>query len=387
MLMSLWACSSDYDANGTDAVTAPVYLSASIGGEEVHSRVSYDNPDSIPSEQYPFTAIIFASTTAASYNWNGTDMDASADNTISYCDKSVTFTSGDPVLLAEPIKWPSGDADLPVYFTGLYPANTSSLWTSIGDNNASCTVDGKTDILTAAESIGSYSEHAAKSEAVLHFHHKLCKLRFNICSESEKVMAAWGRLLKIELIGQKTKITTTLSDGSATFDYANASATDDEAESNILPLYHIGTDDKFVLSYYKSDNPADIITQVYYDELSESEQDAYTPNISEMANIPNNATEVAYVLCPPMEIGRTTNADGETVPDKYYTVNVYTDGGVVSFLKLNLSDELGNTFYGNTAGKEFIITLDFVIGNKIYSSSAKVTPWVNGGQTEIHIEE
>ena len=380
---AITACSNEPLGNNQNAgaTDVPVYLSANITNGDVTSRASYDNPYNTPKENYPFTAIIFASTRKGSYDWNGTDMDASTDGTISYCDKSVTFTSGEPVLLAESIKWPSGDADFPVYFTGIYPANTS-LWAT-SSNSASCIIDGKTDVITSAENYGTFANHAAKAEAQLTFNHHLCKLRFRICSESEKVTDAWGRLLKIELINQKTKCTTTLSDGTATFGWATAD-TDPEAEDNVLPLYQTGKDSRFELQYTYGNT-----TKTYseYNLLTEDEKAAYTPNISEMANMPTSATEVAYVLCPPIEIGQTTDTDGSIIPDNYYTLNVYTDGGVVSFLKLNLKDTSDNTFYGNTAGKEFLITLDFVVGNKIYSSSAQITPWKNGGQTDIEIDE
>lgn len=193
------------------------------------------------------------------------------------------------------LKYPTDDSQ--VYCVGLYP---SGVWSATDNNTtATATIDGSKDLMFAKEISGKQTEPL--SSKVLNFEHQLTWLKVCICATSQDAVAAWGKVRRIT-IASKTQAEVTLKSGGVSFDT-----------------------DGFIVAF-------------------EGTEDLHT-----------TINEVGSVFCSP-----TTN--------NYYTVTVMVgnDDNVDDNNKnktitktINLINEDGTPYTGDTKGKLFVLALYF----------------------------
>ena len=313
-----------------------IYLGAQVGPQVV-TRTPYtpENGSNIPSSSTPLDVSVWASTTPNVFPNDGLNGSNNAEGKVAIHTRAH-FLGGDPQLLGEAV-YPKGNA--PVYFVGMHPKSDS--W-STDDNNthALFTFSGCEDIMFAPMISGSYGI-AFEDSPSFYFRHLLTYLRIEMVADMaeesklkrEEVSEAWGAIKEISIVSSnKIAIDLSSDQRGVVFD-----------ENTIeMPLYHKDTNNTF---------PA---TNDFY--------------------IPTSITEVAYVLCAPVEAQYKYIVDGEDVLKPEYTLQLKTEQRTIEIpidLKLDSGTAESSYFTGSTMARQFTILLNFKMGN-IISVSATI---------------
>lgn len=318
------ACTSHDEA---PIARVPIYICAAVESQQASTRAPYSL--TVPSATEPLVADVWMSTTSHSYPGAQVGAAEDAPTTIDY-HNTATFTGDKKQLLNTQIYYP---ASAMVYFVGLYPQGAWQVADDGGTRNAAtCTFDGKTDVMCAAEVSNSLSTSA--TPPTLQFRHLLTWLRFKVSAENQDCIDAWGQLTDIA-IESNNKVKVNLGTNYVTFSA-------DVAEPTLN-------------AYTTADEP-------------------FTGKTVDLYTTPQ---EVAYVLAEPVA---ATNTDTE------YTLFVSTVARKNVPVKINLKAASGEDFVGYTSSHQFTISLRFSTGDNIMTT-VEVEPWTNGGSIIQPVEE
>ena len=330
VLMGMVACNTSQEALPPVDEASRIYLGANVGSQVV-VRAPYApaNGSNTPSASSPLDVSVWASTTDGVFP-NSSLNGSNNDNGIVAIHTRAHFTGGDPQLLGEAV-YPKGNAL--VYFVGLHPKSND--WTTDDGTQARFTISGREDVMFAPKISGKYGIDFENSPT-FHFRHLLTYLRIEMVADMtedaipkrEEVSEAWGAIKKLT-IKSRNKIVVDLNSNSS---YA---AFEEELPID-MSLYHKDSDTPF---------PA---TNDFY--------------------IPTTITEVAYVLCEPVEAEYTHIVNGEDVLKPEYTLHLETDQRTIEIpidLKLNSGTAESSYFTGSTIARQFTILLNFKMGDII----------------------
>lgn len=296
-----------------------ILLQAGVGGLDIATKAPYTFT-TLSNENY-LDADVWVSTTDGSYpdySDNG-----EGDITIAY-HNSAHFVSNTLQGMEHAIFYPSSPNTTPVYLCGLYPQSTWSL--SGGNTAVSAGIDGKTDLMVAPQVSTTLQNTNNSIYPTLAFGHLLTWLRISVKAEDANMVGAWGALQSISLQNANNSVNATLSTGAATF---SGSAT--------VPSYCTGNNTAFSGQSY---------------------------------TLTTSAVEKAYILCAPVT---ATNSGNE------YNLIVSTANRTDLVVPINLTANGGSVdFEGNTAGRQFSVTLVFKSGT-VATSVTAVDGWGNGG--------
>ena len=364
VLASMMACTNDTPGiHPLGEEASRIYLSASVG-EAVSSRTPYTgDPTEIDGSQYevptmsqPLDVSVWASTTSGSFLNEGKD---GSDGTVAI-HTQAHFLSGAPQLLGQAI-YPKKD-NTPVHFVGFHPKSSDTdKWTLQNDNNsASFTFTGKEDVMFAPRISGEYGT-AYEASPTFHFHHLLTYIRIEMVADKdeedvekkEEVSQAWGSIESMT-ISSVDKVTVN-NLGSTAFSINNVVFGNDEIS---MSFYQTGTDNTF-------------------------------PPASSY-EIPVNETEVAYVLCAPVQGVDKHVVNGNDVEKPEYNLHIKTSKRELD-IPIDLKNEGGTAFTDNTMGYQFVIQLNFKMGNVIGVSAAisldANTDWFTHGTGSTDLKE
>lgn len=360
VLASMMSCTYDTpDMEQTDEEAGRIYLSAGIE-KSVSSRVPYHptdengNPLSTPTGTHPLNVSVWASTVSGSYP--NSELNGRTGTVAIHTE--AHFQSGEPQLLGDaiyPQKTEGAETAVPVYFIGLHPL--SDAWTSSDDNkNASYTFNGKEDVMFAPQISGTYGI-AFNNSPKFHFHHLLTWLRIKMVADltetdvfkKEAIATAWGKIKSLTLLEQQKTVTIN-NVGEVTKETLSSHVIFSGTSTEIY-LYQSGTNDEVfpVMDNYM---------------------------------IPTTETEVAYVMCAPVEGKYQHTVNGEEVLKPEYILHIETDRrgelDIPIDLKVNDDNVEASYFTGSTMGKQFTILLNFKMGDVI-SVSTEISV---GGDTD-----
>ena len=378
VLASMLSCTNDAPEMEQTDEAGRIYLSAGIG-EVVSSRTPYEL--TAPTTEHPLNVSVWASTTSGVFQHitgkNGSDGTVAIHT-------QAHFQSGTPQLLGEAIypKEPTeGAQPAPVYFVGFHPqSSTEQPWSMTNDNqSATFTFTGKEDVMFAPQISGTYNTDFDASPQ-FNFYHLLTWLRIEMVADKdedgiinkEAIAEAWGKITSLTI---KSNNQVTVKSLGQT--YADANETKNELVKNLtfggdvtdMNFYHTGSDNQF---------------------LKDAESYA----------IPTTLTEVAYVMCAPVQGAYQHTVDGMDVKKPEYTLHLTTEKRELDIpIDLKIADdddEPDSYFTGNTRGHQFKILLNFKMGNVI-SVSAEISLGANadwythgtgtGDIKEDHIKE
>ena len=367
VLASMMACTDNTPAiHPLDEEASRIYLSAGIG-EAVSSRTPYSGE--VPTTSHPLDVSVWASTTPGVFP----DSDLNGKTGIVAIHTQAHFQSGAPQLLGEAIYPTDPDAQEgtvgnppTVYFVGFHPkSEDGSLWTSSDDNNvASFTFTGKEDVMFAPQIEGKYGT-AYDQSPTFHFHHLLTCIRIEMIADKAEedvenrkdVSDAWGEIESLTISSQQNVTVSSLSE--ETFIPSNVAFVGEEVD---MKLYQTGTDNVFQNS------------MIPYEE----------------------ATEVAYVMCAPVVgVAQADGAiEGEYVTVPEYTLHIKTSQRELDIpidLKKKNGEDSFTYFTGSTMGHQFLVQLNFKMGNVISVSAAisldANTDWFTHGTGSEDLEE
>ena len=357
VLASMMACTNDTPGiRPMDEEASRIYLSAGVGEPVVSSRTPYQYE--VPTMSQPLDVSVWASTTSGSFlhkeGKNGSDGTVAIHT-------QAHFQSGAPQLLGQAI-YPKND-NTPVHFVGFHPK--SDAWTLLdGENSASYIFTGREDVMFAPRISGAYGT-AYENSPTFHFRHLLTWLRIEMIADMDEedvenrkaVAEAWGEIVSMTISSKNQVTVNNLSEEG--FNSSNVIFSGDAPD---MKLYHTGTDDVF-------------------------------PNAGSQMIPYEKLTEVAYVLCAPV-VGEDYIVDaGKEVKVPEYTLHVKTTKRDV-YIPIDLMKIDGNAvspFTVNTMGYQFIIQLNFKMGNVIGVSAAisldANTDWFTHGTGSEDLEE
>ncbi len=352
---SMLSCTNDAPEMEQTDEASRIYLSAGIG-EVVSSRTPYEL--TAPTTEHPLNVSVWASTTSGVFEHDGKN---GSDGTVAI-HTQAHFQSGTPQLLGEAIypKEPTeGAQSAPVYFVGFHPqSSTEQPWSATnGNQSATFTFTGKEDVMFAPQISGVYGTDFDVSPQ-FKFYHLLTWLRIEMVADKdendilkkEAIAEAWGKITSLTI---KSNNQVTVNSLGQT--YADADETKKEIVNNLtfsaetdMNFYHTGSDNQF---------------------LKDAESYA----------IPTALTEVAYVMCAPVQGVYQYTVDGVDVKKPEYTLHLKTEKRELDIpidLKIADGDEETSYFTKNTRGHQFKILLNFKMGNVI-SVSAEISLGAN----------
>ena len=369
VLAGMMACTNDTPGiRPTDEEASRIYLSAGVGGPVVSSRTPYmGDPTEINGSQYevptmtqPLDVSVWASTTSGSFLNKGKD---GSDGTVAI-HTQAHFQSGAPQLLGQAI-YPKND-NTPVHFVSFHPKSDS--WNLQNDNNsANFTFSGKEDVMFAPRISGTYGidyENSPGSVPTFHFRHLLTWLRIEMIADMDEedvenrkaVAEAWGEIVSMTISSKNQVTVNNLSE-----EGFNSSNVIFSGEATDMKLYHTDTDNVF-------------------------------PNAGSQMIPYEKLTEVAYVMCAPV-VGQYIDDEGKDLPVPEYTLHIQTTKRDVH-IPIDLMKIDGNAvspFTVNTMGYQFIIQLNFKMGNVIGVSAAisldANTDWFTHGTGSTDLKE
>lgn len=350
VLASMLSCTNDAPEMEQTDEASRIYLSAGIG-EVVSSRTPYEL--TAPTTEHPLNVSVWA-TTDNTGKYPDSRLNGSNDTVAIHT--QAHFQSGTPQLLGEAI-YPKakGQNAKTVYFVGFHPQSTS--WTASNENqSATFTFTGKEDVMFAPQISGEYNTDFDASPQ-FNFYHLLTWLRIEMVADKdeddimnkEAIAEAWGKITSLTI---KSNNQVTVNSLGQT--YADANETKNELVNNLtfggseigMNFYHTGTDTSF-------------------------------PKDAEGYAIPTALTEVAYVMCAPVQGDYQHDAVDVKKPE--YTLHLTTEKRELDIpidLKIADGDEETSYFRENTRGHQFKILLNFKMGNVI-SVSAEISLGAN----------
>lgn len=273
-----------------------IKVSAAVGSETKAVTAPVVYTETTPSTTSPLVSDIWFSTTAGHYPGTAGGNGVSQDGNTIDTHRTITYTSGNPTM-------PSGFNDTylrypsgNVYCVGMYP---QSRWSTTGEGiNAQATINGSEDLMFATELTGSSSNKLTYQHQ--DFKHLLTLIKVRVRTASVEAGDTWGHLKTIS-IKSKNQVTVNLTEGSVI--YGNSGEQDAE--------------------FFTFDGNEDLTT----------------------VSMSRGMTFVAPV-----------NADGSSGAE--YTIKVVCDN-YTKDVPVNLVNESGASFSGNTAGYVFVVTLYF----------------------------
>lgn len=352
------ACTNDAPGMELSDKASRIYLSAAIG-QPVSSRAPYCPTDEAgetldaPTSEHPLNVSVWASTTDGEYP----DQDLDGSNGTVAIHTEAHFQSNVPQLLGDAI-YPNvqGEEAKTVYFVGFHPqSNDEQSWTASNDNkSATFTFTGKEDVMFAPQISGTYGTDIADSPQ-FHFHHLLTWLRIEMVADKdetdiqkkEAIAEAWGKIKSLTINSRNQVTVNALGKADVTKDNIGDNLTFGDNEIP-LSFYQTGTDDVF-------------------------------PQPDESYSIPTALKEVAYVLCAPVQGVYQHTVAGEDVLKPEYTLHIETEKRTLDIpvdLKTKADDDESAYFTQNTRGHQFVILLNFKMGNVI-SVSAEISLGAN----------
>jgi len=360
VLAGMMACTNDTPGiRPTDEEASRIYLSASVG-EAVSSRTPYQYE--VPTMTQPLDVSVWASTTMGNFGNEGKN---GSDGTVAI-HTQAHFQSGAPQLLGQAI-YPKND-NTPVHFVGFHPKSSDTdKWTLQNNNNsASFTFTGKEDVMFAPQISGAY-DTAYENSPTFRFRHLLTWLRIGMIADMDEedvenrkaVAEAWGEIESMTISSKNQVTVNNLSE-----EGFNSSNVIFSGEATDMKLYHTDTDNVF-------------------------------PNAGSQMIPYEKLTEVAYVLCAPVDGADMQYSDDEEkdvkVPE--YTLHVKTTKRDVH-IPIDLMKKDGDVvspFTDNTMGYQFVIQLNFKMGNVIGVSAAisldANTDWFTHGTGSTDLKE
>ena len=333
-LLTLASCSKSELANRPVVENDMVEIMATSKALTIETRAPFEGQ--IASDN-TLTAVVLGSTTTADY-------------TTRYCDGEMTFTDDNTtaVSFATPQYYPVND-DM-VYLCALYPTALAD-WTDIAQT-AKHAIDGKTDIMAAAGVSNNKSGAMAGTVPSFTFKHLLTKLVVKVKADDDAAVGVWGNITGITLVkadnaNVNTTAVVTLKDGTATFEAP-------AADGSGMKFYCI-----------------DATATPKYTENAVDETNKIT--------LTTTAEEAAYSL--------VASIDAKNVsPHLVLSVDTDLDGTkTTKTVNVDLKDaQTGSGFINSTQGKAFEITLTFKATD--IQATATVTPWEEGGNSEVEIQ-
>ena len=363
ILLAVIGCGDDgtYEPDGNHS---PIYLAVAVDNGNT-TRAPYELTE--PTTEKPLNVDVWASTDKYVFP-NSVEDGSDAYGGVVKLHTTARFLSSAPQLLNSAIY--NKDAQQKVYFVSMYPQGWEALY---HNTQADYTFNGAQDLMFAPQISGVYATDYEKTP-LLHFHHLLTWLSFELKADTEEAATAWGKIKKIE-IKSCNAVSVDLSaasydeetvDGTTVFKYkwdGDGIKFTDEVQ---LPLYHV--------------NPP----SVYLAADTTFEDKYYAQGGYELDYLA--AHEVAYVMCAPV-VGSYTNADDELTNE--YLLNVVTDKRTVEIgldLKKAAGEDVDSYYVGSTMGRKFNFLLNFRLGNTI-TVTAKMNDWEPGGIINKDIKE
>lgn len=238
-----------------------------------------------------------------------------------------------------------------VYLSGFHPFDG---WTEIVENgpNYYFAIDGKSDLMAAAEQATDKAEALAGTYPTLTFKHLLTKLVIKVQAEDENAITSWGKITDMYLTKAAGATIKAWAQVKKSEDTATFRADDEGNNLDKLACY----------GYDATGAPTD--TAFATTELTVPDTDA-----GEVAPI------VAYSLVQPV-----------TAAEKHYTLVIKTEKYTTEYpIDLTLYQKgTSDAFTGDTTGYAFEIALTFKA--KAIQAKATVTKWNEGGNTNVDIE-
>lgn len=291
-----------------------------------------------PSESQPLDALVCISTDSYSYPSGGND--GTTDGTIGK-HLQVQFSSGSRQLI-NGAYYNKSTPDRTVYFSAMHP---QSGWSFADNTSVHCTFDGSDDVMFAPQETGKYGN---QNPPTLNFRHLLTWIKMEIKADSEAVATAWGPLRSIT-IGSKNGIS---------IDLGKAFSKDDVVFDNDVDM-----------KFYKISSPEEVF-----------------PDATTGYPMTTASSEVAYVLCAPViayEFDPGAAEDEIRIPE--YHIRIVSENRDVT-IPIDLMNGEGSYAEASTMGKQFTLSLTFMMGNTI-AVSTNITDWSTGGIGFGKIEE
>ena len=361
LLAAVVSCNDEKMDVGSSGEHRPIYLSAATNNS-VLTRAPYELTE--PTTYKPLSVDVWASTTEYLFRndgLNGTGVDGKVS-----LHATARFQSSAPQLLNEAIY---NETERPrVYFVAMYPQG----WTTADGTKALFTINGAQDLMFAPQIYGTYGTPYEQSPQ-LSFRHLLTWLTFELKAESTEAIAAWGRVRNIE-IRSKNSVIVDLS-GTA----YNKVIDGDKAIYNYQPSGCTYENETRLPLYYK------IPTNATEDDKTLQNK---FPGGYELTT---SGSEVAYVLCAPVNATFEEGEEGNKTKTDEYTLYVETDYRNIE-VGIDLKKEYAGGsdenryFTGSTMGYKFNIQLNFKLGNTI-AVTAKMNDWTEGGIINKDVEE
>ena len=332
-LMSLFSACQKQDSVETDK-NCSIYLSAGT----VETRSPFEG--TVPSEQEALDALVCVSTTEFSFPSDGAD--GTTDGTIGK-HLNVQFQSGSSQLVNG--AYYNKNSIRNVYFIAMHP---KSGWSFTDNTNVSFEFNGSHDVMFAPHTTGKYLEQTP----VLKFEHLLTWIKLEIKAESEDVAEAWGPLQEVSIESRNH----------ISFDINKEFRPEDVGFSN----------DHSLMFYRKGSDPDEVFPGT----------GGYT--------METTSKDIAYVLCAPVtatekDEGAYEQNNQNIIRTPEYHINVRSSKRNVR-IPIDLKTAANSYFSGNTMGKQFTLSLTFLMGNNI-AVSARITDWETGGVGFGKIEE
>ena len=286
----------------------------------------------------PLTAMVLASATTNNYQTllaKGTMTFAGGEDGVGFSQ----LETGDG-------KFPATPATTPVYLRGFYPAADWTVTTV--SQTASYTLNGRDDVMCAAQVATTKAEVLKRDYATLEFEHKLTKLELRFRADAPGTIADWGKVTGIKLV----KAATANPNSVLTVDLKGAAAPSFSTPVADLSCYGMSSVNS-VNTYTNTVFPA---------------SGGYT--------LTQEATYAAYIL--PAPVVATTAMKNE------YEFQITTVNRTPITVPVELYDKEGNLFVGSTEGYSFTVIFDFVGG--FINANATVKEWNEGGESIVIVE-
>ena len=331
--------------NGIVDENSKIYLRAATENNSVVvGRAPYELEN--PTTTNPLYATVWASTVRYKYPNShniagGVIADGSGTDGSVALHANARFQSSNPQLLSAAIY--NQENTIPVYFVAFHPQ--AGWLTNAANNSAIFNFDGSQDVMFASEVQGEYATDYDQSPQLL-FKHLLTWIKLEVSAESEEVAIAWGKIKNIT-IRSKCRVEIDLSKA---FSINNCVAFSDDAQLN---FYAKDTDDDFP---------------------------GTTPII-----LPHGAlTEVAYVICSPVQATAVDPIFGERTTE--YVITVETENRPKTVINVDLKDGVTSWLNESTMGKQFTVALKFKMGNAI-TVATTIDDWKTAGIGDAVLNE
>lgn len=342
-----------------------IYLSAYVE-RAVETRAPYvpvedeDKEPDYPTAMAPLAVDVWAATADGTVKFP--DSNLNGDGGTVALHTTASFQSSEPQLLKDAIYSSDGTT---IYFVSFHPQS----WTgNDAGTSATYAFDGNDDVMFAPMVSGQYGSDESKYPC-LHFRHLLTWFRIEMKAENETVAKAWGKLKKMT-VRSANKVTVNELGGSQVSDAQafDAFFKDKVSFSGNASLSFYCTEEEDVYSGTEV-----TVKKKFTDDVFPKSGGYEIKGKFDNAKEDIDPVEVAYTMCAPA-VATASDTDGVTY--EYY-IDVETENRTVT-VPINLMQEKDVEFTGSTRGKQFTLSMVFVMGNTI-SIATRVTDWTSEG--------